>query len=246
MCILDNIHIVLVEPAVPGNIGAAARVLRNTGISHLTLVSPGDWDTARTRWMAHGSHAILDSCQVVGSVAAAVREAQFVVGTSHREGRFREVADDYSKVLVRAAGLARRHQVAILFGREKDGLSREEIEHCHELIRIPSAVAHPSYNLSQAVLLVAYELFRAAHSAPPSPPRELASAGDLDHLSERVLQAMSAIDFHPYNEDPANFRRVLRRVLRRAQFERRDANVIHRVCGQIRKFARRIEDREDS
>lgn len=241
MCVLDNIRIVLVEPAVPGNIGAVARVLRNTGISHLTLVNPGDWDTARTRWMAHGSQAILDSCQVVESLGAAVRDAHLVIGTSHREGRFREVAADYSEVLQRAAGQARQHQVTVLFGREKDGLSRGEIEHCHELIRIPSAVAHPSYNLSHAVLLVAYELFRAARDVPPPPPRDLVSAGDLHHLCERVLQAMSAIDFHPYNEDPSNFRRVVRRALGRAQLERRDANVIHRVCGQIRKFARRID-----
>jgi len=239
VCLLDNIRIVLVEPAVPGNVGAVARVLRTTGIAHLTLVNPGDWDTARARWMAHGSQTILDSCQVVGSVAAAVRDVHLVIGTSHRVGRFREVADGYSKVLHRAAGLAHQHQVAILFGREKDGLSREEIEHCHEVIRIPSAVSHPSFNLSHAVLLVAFELFRVADDVPPPRPRDLVSVGDLDHLSERVLQAMSAIDFHPYNEDPSNFRRVVRRVLRRVQLERRDANVIHRVCGQIRKFARR-------
>jgi len=241
VCALDNIRIVLVEPAVPGNIGAVARVLRNTGIPNLTLVNPGDWDTARTRWMAHGSQKILDSSQVVGSVAAAVRDARLVIGTTHREGRFRDVDDDHAEVLRRASGLARQHQVALLFGREKDGLSRGEIEHCHELIRIPSAVAHPSFNLSHAVLLVAYELFRAARDVHPPPPRDLASAGDLDHLCERVLQAMSTIDFHPYNEDPSNFRRVVRRVLGRARLERRDANVIHRVCGQIRKFARRAD-----
>ncbi|MFH1568810.1 MAG: TrmJ/YjtD family RNA methyltransferase [Gemmatimonadota bacterium] len=234
---LDYIRIVLVQPASPGNVGATARVLKNTGLSRLVLVDPGIWDTPEARWRAHGSGEILDSLQTRGSLAAATADAHLVIGTTHRLGRFREVEDDYVGVLREAVALAGPNQVAIVFGREKDGLWHDEIEQCHRLIRIPSAVPYPSFNLSHAVLLVAYELFRAADQAARQAPPCLATAAELASVCDHILAAMATIGFRPYNDDPTNFRRVVRRVLSRTPLERRDANVLHRVCVQIEKFA---------
>ena len=179
---LDQVSIVLVEPAVPGNVGSVARVLRNTGVSRLVLVRPGEWRTAECEWMAHGSGEILDEARVVEDLEEAIADCEVVLGTTHRLGRFRVVDDDYRAALAEtAAEAAGGGRIAILFGREKDGLSRAELLRCQRLIRIPSAVAHPSFNLSHAVLLVAYELFRRlgeplqkASAAP------LATAGQTD------------------------------------------------------------------
>ena len=258
MSALDNIKVVLVEPATPANVGAAARVLKNTGISRLALVSPASpWDTPETRWTAHASGDILDNCEQHEELTSALAEAHLVVGTTHRHGRFRKVSNDYRAVLSEAAALARSHEVAVVFGREKDGLWRRELTHCHRLVTVPSAVAYPSFNLSHAVLLVAHELFLAtarvddvvpgSDEAPgTSSPAPLANAREVEAVHEQILRAMGLIGFRPYNDDPSNFSRVLRRFLTRAPLERRDAMVLHRICGQIRKFAARAGDPDPS
>ena len=240
---LGNISVVLVEPGSPGNIGAVARVLKNTGIGQLSLVNPGNWDLPETRWMAHASGEVLDNCTVFPDLGAAVRNANLVIGTTCRAGRLRELEDDYRGLLARACDCARSHRVALVFGRERDGLWSRELEQCHWLLRIPAAVPYPSFNLSHAVLLVAYELFQAAGSEksggpePGSPQPSLATAEQTERVVRNVLDAMAAIGFKAYNDDPGTFARVLRRFLTRTPLERRDAMVIHRICGQIRKFS---------
>lgn len=235
---LDRVRVVLVEPAAPGNIGAVARVLRNTGLRQLVLVNPGVWRTAEAEWLAHGSTQILDGALEVPDLATAVGDCHLVVGTTHRVGRFRVVDDDYRMLLADAAAVAAGgHRVALVFGREKDGLSREELLRCHRLLRIPSAVPHPSFNLSHAVLLVAYELFRRLGDPLERPEAApLATAAQTDRLVHNLLAAMAAIGFHPFNDDPGTFERVLRRFLGRAPLERRDAAVLHRIAGQIARY----------
>jgi len=240
---LGNVRIVLVEPASPGNIGATARVLKNTGLSHLVLVNPPrNWDTGETRWLAHASGEILDNCRVCPDLPSAVADAHLVVGTTHRTGRTREIVSTPREAIAQIASLAYHHQIAVVFGREKDGLWKEELQHCHQLLRFPTAVSYPSLNLSHAVLLFAYELFTAIHESRPTPQQDRASARAREQLIEHLLQALEAIDFRPYNDDPTNFSRVIRRFFNKVPLDRRDARVIHRICGQIGKFAARFRD----
>lgn len=234
---LDNIKVVLVEPAAPGNIGSTARALKNTGISRLSLVNPGNWDLPEARWMAHGSEEILDNCEIHPDLPSALADAQIVVGTTHRLGRLRQVSSAPRDAIAELAAMAHHHRIAVVFGREKDGLWRDELQHCHQLIRFPSAVDHPSLNLSHAVLLFTYELFTALRTARPAPRRDLASAAERQRLHFHLSSVLETIGFRPYNDDPQNFSRVLHRFLNRSQIERLDTVVIHRICSQIQKFA---------
>ena len=244
-----NITVVLVEPAAPGNIGAVARVLKNTGLSQLRLVNPcPTWNTEEAKWMAHGSTDILEGARVYPDLSAALADVHFAIGATHRKGRYREVDDDFVSVLRSGMELAAHSHLGLVFGREKDGLWREELDLCQRLIRIPSAVAHPSFNLSQAVLLVTYELFRMSGEATEPSPGELATGRELEQLYEDIRAAMELIEFKPYNDDPTNFGRVVRRVMSRIPLQRRDIKVVHMVCAQIRKFAARhgLESAESS
>lgn len=234
---LDNVKVVLVEPAAPGNIGSTARVLKNTGISRLALVNPGNWNTPEARWLAHGSEEILDGCELHLDLPSALAEAQIVVGTTHRLGRLRQVSSAPRDAIAELASMAHHHQIAVVFGREKDGLWRNELQHCHRLIRFPTAVSHPSLNLSHAVLLFAYELFTALRTARPAPRRDLASAAERQHLHLHLSRSLGKIGFRPFNDDPENFARVLHRFLNRSQIEQLDAVVLHKICNQIEKFA---------
>ena len=151
---LDNIRVVLVEPATPGNIGATARVLKTTGINQLALVNPGAWDTPQARAFAHGAGDILDGSQVFPSLAAAVADCHIVVGTTHRQGRFRTVTSTPDSLIDQLASQVHHRRIALVFGRERDGLWHEELALCHQVLRFPTAVAYPSLNLSHAVLPV--------------------------------------------------------------------------------------------
>lgn len=240
---LDNVRIVLVEPASPGNVGAVARVMKTTGLSHLALVNPGEWDTPEARWMAHGSEEVLDRCQTFPDLESAIADAHFVVGSTHRLGRFRDVVTTPREAIAELVPLAADHTIALVFGREKDGLWRRELLLCHQLIRFPSAVAYPSFNLSHAVLLFAYELFYALRDAPAGSgqPGNLATAADRARAYDHIGEAMHAIDFRPYNDDPDNFARALRRFFDRRPMEKRDVMVLHKMCAQILIFVRRMK-----
>ncbi len=237
---IDNISVVLVEPSVPGNIGATARALKNTGISRLKLVNPGEWNTPETRWMAHGSEDILNACEIHPDLPSALAPAQIVIGTTHREGRFRDVNSSPRETIASIAPQAHHHQIALVFGREKDGLWQRELKYCHHLIRFPTAVSHPSLNLSQAVLLLTYEFFLVLSDAPPPPQANLVDANQREQLYAHIHRAMETIDFRPYNDMPDHFDRLVRRFFDRIDLERRDAMVIHKMCGQIQKFAARF------
>ena len=91
------------------------------------------------------------------------------------------------------------------------------------------------------MLLIAYELFRAQPLAPVQEAAPLASVDDFERVVHHVLESLTTIGFKPFNDNMSNFERVLRRFLSRAPLERRDAWVLHRICGQIKKFCRRFE-----
>ena len=237
---LDNISVVLVEPSAPGNIGAAARALKNTGISRLKLVNPGNWDTPETRWMAHGSDDILNACEIYPDLPSAIASAHIVIGTTHRRRRFRDVDSTPREIIASLAPQAHHHQIALVFGREKDGLWQRELKYCHHLLCFPSAVSHPSLNLSQAVLLFAYEFFITLSATSPPPFSHLVDANQLEQLYAHIRRAMEIIDFRPYNDMPDHFDRLVRRFFDRIALERRDAMVLHKMCGQIQKFASRF------
>ncbi len=236
---LDNIRVVLVEPATPGNIGATARVLKTTGISQLALVNPRTWDTPEARAFAHGAGDILDGSQVFPSLAAAVADCHIVVGTTHRQGRFRAVTAAQPPLIAQLASQAHHRCIALVFGRERDGLWHEELALCHQVLRFPTATAYPSLNLSHAVLLLAYGLYAAVSEKPPNPPGQLATAGERERMFAQILEALAEIGFASYNNKPDHFGRVLRRFFNKVDLEVRDVRAIQTICGQIRKFSRR-------
>jgi tRNA/rRNA methyltransferase len=212
-----NIRFVLVEPQSAGNVGAAARALKNLGFTRLLLVNPQcDHLGHEGVKMAVDARDLLAQSQVFDSLAAAIAEAGTVVGTSRRIGKHRLPhwsLDSFSSDLVR---LASGGACAILFGREDHGLSDLELDLCTHLVHIPAASIYPSFNLAQAVLLVAYELRMAGIEQPP----EAALPAPADHASREAMyghlqQALFAIGFiHPDTAEiiMRRFRRMLGRM----------------------------------
>jgi tRNA/rRNA methyltransferase len=193
--------VVLVRPTSPANIGAAARVVRNTGLEGLDLVAPQDWRTVecwRTAWRAQD---VLEQARVFDTVHAAIADASYVVGLSGRRSRgapaleVREVAQE-------VAALGRDDRVALVFGPESSGLSDDELAACGQRAFIPSHPDQPSLNLSHAVMVTAYEIYRAARRPPAQSRRATAAEKEaaLAHF-RKGLEAVEALP--PTHEDNA-------------------------------------------
>ena len=154
-----EIYFILVEPAVPENIGASARAIKTMSFSKLRLVNPCDYLSKEARKLAHGSHDVLAAAEVFQSLEGATGDLDFIIGTSAKNRRVRH---DYVQAgnlveVIRGKGSMIR-SAGIVFGREEYGLSNEEAADCDILCTIPMAGKYPSLNLSQAVMILAYEL----------------------------------------------------------------------------------------
>lgn len=156
---LGQIRVVLVEPLYGGNVGAVCRAMANNGLSHLSLVHPKNLDLDEARKMACHAHHVLNGRNETDTLAEAIADCSLVVGTSAREGLYRQHARtprEWAPTIMEAAAQA---PVALVFGREDKGLSNDELALCNRIIQIPTDPACSSLNLSQAVLICCYELF---------------------------------------------------------------------------------------
>ncbi len=161
---MARVRVVLVRPETSANVGACARVVRNAGASGLDLVAPGDWRTVdcwRTAW---GAQDVLEQARVFPDLGAALAGAAMTVAfTGRRHPGAAPV--DVRDAAVAIAGLEREDTAALVFGPETAGLTNDEIALCGRSATIPAHPGQPSYNLSHAVAIAAYEVFRASRRA---------------------------------------------------------------------------------
>jgi tRNA/rRNA methyltransferase len=155
-----EVYFILVEPAVPENVGASARAIKTMSFNKLRLVNPCDYLSMEAKKLAHGSIEILNSAEVFESLDQSIQDIDFVIGTSAKS---RRIKHDYYPVdrlvdIINKKGSS-IHSAGIVFGREEYGLSNEEAKHCDILCTIPMAAKYPSLNLSHAVMIMAYELY---------------------------------------------------------------------------------------
>ena len=167
-----RVVIVLVEPQHSGNIGAAARAMKNMGLSQLTIVAPQSFDPLRASWMSPGCEDIFRSMRIVNELSEALQGVQRVVASTarHRKNRQRVLSPrTLAKEVFEGPD---HHTTAILFGREDFGLSKDAVLAAESILQIPTA-PHASLNLSQAVMVVCHELFQTAHEIGNAPSGRL-------------------------------------------------------------------------
>ncbi|MBN1987497.1 MAG: tRNA/rRNA methyltransferase [Prolixibacteraceae bacterium] len=154
-----EICFILVEPATPENVGAAARALKTMGFASLRLVNPCDYLSPPARWLAHASSDILENATVFHSLEEALHDIDFKIGTTAKK---RSVKNDYFPLPDLPDFLTRKksslQKTAVVFGREESGLTNEELKLCDLVTTVPLQTSYPSLNLAQAVMLYCYEL----------------------------------------------------------------------------------------
>lgn len=158
----ERLIFVLVEPQHPGNVGSAARAMKNMGLHRLVLVDPPALDPMRVRWMAPGCDDVVAAMRIVGTLDEALDGVHQAIATTARHRRGHQPVTDPSEFAAQFwdAPPADDTVTAVLFGREDFGLSREHSDRCSRLLRIPTP-QHASLNLAQAVLLIAHAWFEA-------------------------------------------------------------------------------------
>ncbi len=154
-----RIVFILYKPAVPGNIGAAARAMKTMGFSELRLVDPCNHLVDEALMMAHGSRDVLENARVYSDAESALSDLDFVVGTTAKN---RNARVDYLTARELPGLLDKKketlHATGLLFGTEESGLPNTLLASCQAAVSIPMAAAYPSLNLGQAVMVMAYEL----------------------------------------------------------------------------------------
>ena len=157
---LKNISVVLVESQGDENIGMIARAIKNCGIFDLRLINPVMFKTRNAYKWACNATDVLDNACVKTSLDDAISDISYVVGFSRRKGKRRPPVGEYKRAFAKILARAKKGRVAIVFGREDDGLNTKELRQCDEIITIPTSPAYPSLNLAQAVMLTCHELFK--------------------------------------------------------------------------------------
>lgn len=168
-----GIRVVLVRPEQAGNVGAAARAVRNAGLEGLDLVAPGEWRTVECWRMAWGAQEVLEGARVFADLPRALDGAALTAAFSGRRGDA-VPARDVREVAEEAASLGGQH-VRLVFGPEASGLTLAEMAACGTRAFIPSDPAQPSLNVAQAVMVAGYEVYRATRSVPAATGPERAT-----------------------------------------------------------------------
>lgn len=192
---LSTVRVVLINTTHPGNIGATARAMKVMGLSSLHLVTPKIFPHAEATAMASGADDILQAAVVHDSLDSALAGCPLVLGTSARLRSLPMPMLDARRAAGQALAESVNHRVAVLFGRERYGLTNEEMQRCHYLVNIPSNPAYSSLNLAQAVQIIGYEMRMAAQGfadisvAPPDwePVDDEQMERLFDHLEQTLL-----------------------------------------------------------
>jgi tRNA/rRNA methyltransferase len=231
--------VVLVEPQLGENIGAAARAMANFGLSRLRLVKPRqNWPNDKARMMAAGADRILDGAELYDTLEAAIADCSVVLATTARaHDQAKPVVGANEAVRQIAPRIAAHETVAIVFGRERNGLENDEVALADAIITLPVNPAFASLNLAQAVVIVAYEWFKLARDgelpfgmpekSPPAPKQQLLA------FFAALERELEKVEFFRPPDKRETMQINLRNIFSRMQPTQQDIQTLHGVIMSI-------------
>ena len=248
---LDQIRIVLVETSHPGNIGGAARAMKNMCISDLVLVNPneykhGDHQSGKAKARAAGADDILASARIVDSLDAALKDCTLVVGASARR-RTIPWPELTPKVFAeKAVVLTAQDKVAVVFGNETSGLDNDALDRCQYLLQIPANEQYSSLNLAAAVQVVCYELYQHAIQQPKDETNRdfpLANREEVERMYEHMEQTLTDIEFLD-PKAPRQLIRRLRRLFNRAEPDAMEINILRGIFATVQQWVQKSSGKQ--
>jgi len=248
--LLENIRVVLVNTSHPGNIGGAARAMKNMGLSRLVLVDPLDFPSHEANARASGADDVLANAQVVATLEEALVGTTVVLGTSARDRRIPWPLLDPRECGAKSIEeAAQGGEIALVFGREHAGLTNEELQRCHFHVHIPSNPDFSSLNLGAAVQVLAYEVRMAWLAAEGQASKtekvevasvksaELATSDEMERFYDHLEQSLVDIGFLD-PQSPRHLMARLRRLYGRSSVNRAEMNILRGILTETQKAAR--------
>ena len=223
-----TVRIILVGTTHPGNIGAAARAMKNMGLSDLVLVGPRHFPHEDATARASGAADILAATRVVQTLDDALADCIFVAGASARSRTIGWPSMAPRECAARLCVESERGTVAVVFGPEKSGLTNEDLDRCHTLLTIPTDPGFSSLNLAMAVQILTYELRLARHADPTAPPdaeAPPATGEEMEHFYRHLEAVMIASGFLD-TDNPRHLMRRLRRLFIKARPDKNEINIL--------------------
>lgn len=241
---LNSIRIVLVQTYHPGNIGAIARAMKTMGLNELYLVDPREYPSEEASNRAAGALDVLDNAMVIGSLQEAIADCTQVFATSARKR-------NYTRPQVTAEEAADwiqhnpKEKIAIVFGRERMGLSNEQLGMCQQLLYIPGNPEYDVLNIGSAVQIVCYELFKhfgihrdellQIESQSESKSEEFANQQDMDRFYQHLESTLSDTGFLVKNH-PGEAMQRLQQMFARAQPNAKELRMLRGILGSVDKL----------
>ncbi|MGL4249629.1 MAG: tRNA (cytosine(32)/uridine(32)-2'-O)-methyltransferase TrmJ [Aeromonas sp.] len=234
---LDQIRIVLVNTSHSGNMGSAARAMKTMGLTRMILVDPQVLPDESAFALAAGASDVLANARIVPTLAEAIADCGLVIGTSARSRTLSWPMLDPREAGEKLVIEGRQHPVALVFGRERTGLTNDELQACHYHVAIPANPEYSSLNLAMAVQTLCYEVrMRWLQGQAIEPEEEVAypSAAQLEgfyrHLEQTLLKTGFIADDHP-----GHVMNKLRRLFNRARPEAAEVNILRGILTSVQK-----------
>lgn len=240
---LENIRIILVETSHTGNMGSTARAMKTMGLTNLYLVNPLVQPDSHAIALSAGASDVIGNATMVDSLDKALAGCGLVIGTSARSRTLSWPMVEPRECGERSVQEAEHASVAIVFGRERVGLTNEELQKCHYHLNIPTNPNYGSLNLAMAVQLVSYEirmayLARQDKNEQKTDEVEYPLADDMErfyHHLERVLNDSGFIK----KAHPGQIMNRLRRLFTRARPEMQELNILRGILSSVEKWAKK-------
>jgi tRNA/rRNA methyltransferase len=226
---MAKLRIVLVEPREAGNVGAVARVMKNFGFSDLVIVGEHPQLLPVAGWWASGADDVIVRARFTSTLQEALADAHLTVATTSTRGRTTPVDFTPSELAAEVSSLADDQIVALVFGREDSGLTREELVLCQNTALIPTNEEFPTMNLAQAAGVFCFALSTLSR---PGGSRELAPAALVERLHERLESLLLEVGFLHAN-NPARIYDEVRALIGRAGLDEREATILLGMVRQI-------------
>ncbi len=234
---LDNVSVVLVGTLQAGNIGSAARAMKNMGVRRLKLVSPRQRVNAECRRLAGKAMDLVENAEVFETFEEAIDDAGVVAATtSARDRSHRRPLVTPREAAPTLLAHARHQKIALVFGPERSGLSEEQIAKSQILVSIPASPEYPVLNLAQSVLLVVYELGLLQNALPASRAK-VAPQPQRQEMFDQIQRVLIRIGFLS-SGNPETMMNSIRKLLDQPSLTLRDVRIVRGIMSQIDWFVR--------
>lgn len=244
---LDRIRIVLVNTSHPGNIGSAARAMKTMGLSRLYLVEPEAFPHQKALEMSAGANDILDQAVVVNTLSEAISDCALVIGSSARMRAVPWPLHTPREMMEKVKQEPGDSEIAILFGREKSGLTNEELQCCHWHVQIPANPDYSSLNLAAAVQVLAYELRVASLEAETVEDvwdYRLSTADEMERYFKHLEDVLIKLDFLKPSA-PRKLMSRLRRLYLRVRPDVMEMNILRGILTAIEEAIKDEHEKAD-